>query len=300
MNFTLDQLQAFVAIARLGSFTRAARTLHLSQPAVSTQIRHLEEVLGARLFDRSTRSVALSPVGRELAPSLERILRDIEALALGAKERATVPHGVVTVAALPSISSGLLPLAIARFKERFPAASIRLKDALAERVVAMLKAGEVDFGIATAVRPDPELEIAPLMADRMSVVFSPGHPLERKRRITLADLRAHPLILTDPQSSVRTLVDRAFESTGELPAPAYEVTYMSTAIALAKAGLGIAILPSSAAPEGKQLGGIRSRPIRHAALTRKIGLIRRAGRSLSPAAERFADVLAETARSFAR
>jgi DNA-binding transcriptional LysR family regulator len=104
----------------------------------------------------------------------------------------------------------------------------------------------------------------------------------------------------DPQSSVRTLVDRAFESTGDLPAPAYEVTYMSTAIALAKVGLGIAILPSSAALEGKQLSGLRSRPIRHRALTRKIGLIRRAGRSLSPAAERFADVLTRTARSFTR
>jgi DNA-binding transcriptional LysR family regulator len=300
MNLTLDQLKAFVAIARLGSFTRAARTLHLSQPAVSTQIRNLEEVLGARLFDRSTRSVALSPVGKELAPLLERILRDIEAVALAAKERATIPHGVVTVAALPSISSGLLPLAIARFRERFPAVSIRLKDALAERVVAMVKAGEVDFGIATAVRPDPEIEVAPLMADQMSVVFRPGHALDRKGRIVLEDLRAHPLILTDPQSSVRTLVDRAFESTGELPAPAYEVTYMSTAIALAKAGLGIAILPSSAALEGKQLSGLRSRPIRGEALTRKIGLIRRAGRSLSPAAERFADVLAGAARSFTR
>src|SRR3981189_3311873 len=123
MNFTFDQLRAFVAIARLGSFTRAAKTIHLSQPAVSTQIRHLEEVLGARLFDRSTRSVALSPVGKELAPLLERILRDIEAVALGAKARATLPHGAVTVAALPSISSGLLPLAIARFRERFPAVS---------------------------------------------------------------------------------------------------------------------------------------------------------------------------------
>src|SRR3982074_3342956 len=117
MNVTLDQLQAFVTIARLGSFTRAAKALHLSQPAVSTQIRNLEDVLGARLFDRTTRSVAVSPLGKELVPVLERILHDLEAVAVGARERATTPHGVVTIAALPSISSGLLPVAIARFKD---------------------------------------------------------------------------------------------------------------------------------------------------------------------------------------
>jgi DNA-binding transcriptional LysR family regulator len=299
MNVTLDQLQAFVSVARLGSFTRAAKVLHLSQPAVSTQIRNLEDVLGARLFDRNTRSVALAPVGRELAPALERILRDLDALATTARERATTPHGVVDVAALPSISSGLLPVAIARFKEQFPAASVRLKDAVADRVIAMVKAGEVDLGIATSVRADPEIELAPLLADRMSVVFRPGHPLEHKHRIALDDLRPYPLILTDPQSSVRTIVDRAFESSGALPSPAYEVTYMSTAIALVKAGLGIAILPSSAALEGKQLSRLRSRPIRHEALTRNIGVIRKTGRSLSAAAERFADVLTSAARSFA-
>jgi LysR family carnitine catabolism transcriptional activator len=298
MGITLDQLQAFVAIARLGSFTRAARTLHLSQPAVSTQIRNLEDVLGARLFDRNTRSVAVSPVGKELAPVLERILHDIEAVAVGVKERAATPQGVVTVGALPSISSGLLPIAIARFQARFPAASVRLKDAVAGRVVAMVKAGEVDFGIASSIRADPEIQIAPLMTDRMNVVFRPGHPLESKRVITVPDLRGYPLILTDPQSSVRTLVDRAFESNGDLPSPAYEVTYMSTAIGLAKAGLGIAILPSSAAFEGKQLSMLRWRPIRHQALTRKIGLIRRTGRSLSAAAQRFAEVLAAAASSF--
>lgn len=298
MNVTLDQLQAFVTVARLGSFTRAAKTLHLSQPAVSTQIRNLEDVLGARLFDRNTRSVALAPVGKELAPTLERILRDIDALATGARERATTPHGIVSVAALPSISSGLLPVAIAQFKDRFAGVSVRLKDAVADRVLAMVKAGDVDLGIATAIRADPEIEVTPLMADRMSVVFRPGHPLEHKHRIALDDLRPYPLILTDRQSSVRTIVDRAFEATGALPSPAYEVTYMSTAIALVKAGLGIAILPSSAALEGKQLSRLKSRPIQDESLTRNIGVIRKTGRSLSPAAERFAEALANAARSF--
>jgi DNA-binding transcriptional LysR family regulator len=244
--------------------------------------------------------VSLAPVGREHAPALERILRDLDAVATGARERATTPHGIVSVAALPSISSGLLPVAIARFKEQFAGVSVRLKDAVADRVLAMVKAGEVDLGIATAIRADPELHVVPLMADSMSVVFRPGHPLERKHRIGLDELRPFPLILTDPQSSVRTIVDRAFAATGDLPSPVYEVTYMSTAIALVKAGLGIAILPSSAALEGKQLNRLRSRPIHNEALTRNIGVIRKTGRSLSTAVERFAEVLAEAARSFAK
>ena len=137
MNITLRQLRSFVSIGNLGGFTRAANALHATQPALSAQINQLEESLGVRLFDRSTRSVTLTQIGRDLLPVIDKVLTDLQAVAARARDISQKNTGRVTVAALPSISSTLLPRAIADFHKSFPGISIGLKDALAERIVDM-------------------------------------------------------------------------------------------------------------------------------------------------------------------
>ena len=111
-----------------------------------------------------------------------------------------------------------------------------LKDVLAQRLVAMVKTEEVDFGIGSLNASDSELRFTRLLTDRIVVVFLPGFALERKKIIELRDLDGLPLILMDPDSSVRRLVDRAFESIGRLATPAFEATYMSTAAGMVRAG----------------------------------------------------------------
>ena len=120
MNFTLRELEAFLGVARLGSFTRAARSLNMSQPALTVRIRHLEEALGVRLLDRTTRSVTLTQVGREFLPVVERVIGEITAVAVNARELVGKRRGLVTVAALPSIASKLLPEMLAAFKAQHP------------------------------------------------------------------------------------------------------------------------------------------------------------------------------------
>jgi LysR family transcriptional regulator, carnitine catabolism transcriptional activator len=116
-------------------------------------------------------------------------------------------------------------------------------------------------------------------------VFRPGHPLERRKRVRLVDLLGLPLILMDTGHSVRVLIDRAFESTGRSVVPAYEASYLTTALGLAKAGLGVAVIAFSAADAAAtQAAGLRARIVEHPALVRHISLIESAGRSLSPAA----------------
>ena len=286
MNINLRQFQAFVTVAQLGSFTRAARHLNLSQPALTVQIRQLEEAAGVRLFDRSTRKVLLTPVGRELAPTLERVLHEIDVVMLHTKELASHIKGTVTIGALPSISSKLLPAAIAEFQKQYPGIVVRLRDVLAQRIVRMVKEGEVDFGIGTLRMPDPDIQFTPLLTDHLGVIFPAGHPVERRRSITLNYLATFPLILMDPETSVRDLVDRAFESIGEVAVPAFEAVYMSTTVALVKAGLGITIQPSSAM-ELAISRGLKFRTIRHQGFTREIGVIQNIRRSLSPSAEAF-------------
>jgi DNA-binding transcriptional LysR family regulator len=285
-DLNLRQLQTFVTVARLNSFTRAARIMSLSQPALTKQVRQLEESLGVRLFDRNTRTVELTRIGKELAPVVTQLLQEIEAVVVNTKELAAQNRGLIRIASLPSISSTLLPTAVARFKARYPGISVALKDVIAQRLIAMVKAEEVDFGIGSLTVVDPEVRFTPLLTERMIAVFPPGSALERKKAVGLKDLVGLPLVLMDPGSSVRKLVDRAFESIGAFVRPAFEATYMSTAAGMVKAGLGVTILPSSAFEMG-ELTGLRTRPIRNPALTREIGVIERAGRSPSPAADSF-------------
>ena len=122
---------------------------------------------------------------------------------------------------------------------------VRLRDVLAYRIVRLVKEEEVDFGIGTLRMPDPDIQFTPLFTDHLGVIFPAGHPVERRRTITLKYLTAFPLILMDPETSVRDLVDHAFESIGEVAVPAFEAVYPSTALALVKAGLGLTIQPSS-------------------------------------------------------
>jgi DNA-binding transcriptional LysR family regulator len=289
-DLNLRQLQTFVTVARLNSFTGAARLLHLSQPALTKQVRQLEETLGVRLFDRNTRSVELTRIGQELAPVVNQLLREIEAVVVNTKELAEKSRGVVRIAALPSISSTFLPTVIARFKEQYPGVSVVLKDVIAQRLAALVKAEEVDFGVGSLNVADPEVSFSLLLSDRMIVVFPPGSELEKKKTVSLLELAKLPLVLTESGSSVRKLVDQAFESVGKFAKPAFEATYMSTAAGMVRAGLGVAILPASAFEMG-ELAGLCTRPIKSAALTRAIGVIEKTGRSLSPAADSFLNVM---------
>ena len=296
VSLNLRHLEALVAIARTGNFTRAAQALHVSQPSLTVQIHQLEETLGVRLLDRNTRSVKLTQIGKELTPVVQRLVREIEAVVMNARDLSTGDRGLVSVAALPSISSTILPRIIARFREQSPGVGVALRDVVAARILTMVKSEDVDFGVGSFPDADPDIHTIPLFTDRMRIIFPPGSPLENKRQIPLRLLTDLPLILMDQQSSVRTLIDRAFESIGHYPVPAYEVTYMSTAVGMVKAGLGVTFLPSSAL-EVSELSGVRSRVLNHPALTRKIVVAQKSGRSLSPAAQAFVKSLVATSRN---
>jgi len=284
LNFR--HLQAFVTVARLNSFTRAAKLLHVSQPALTKQVRQLEKTLGIRLFDRDTRTVALTHIGTELHPVVAQLLREIEGVVFNSQELAAKGRGIIRVAALPSLCSTILTIALARFRAQHPGVSVVLRDVVAQRVVSMVKAEEVDFGVGSAPAGDPDIRFTALLSDQMVVAFPAKHPLRQCKSVKLNQLVRVPLVLMTADSSVRKLVDAAFASTGQLIMPAYEATYMSTAAGMVKAGLGVTILPSSAIQMG-ELAGLVTRPISRPAITRELGVIEKTARSLSPAAEGF-------------
>jgi LysR family transcriptional regulator, carnitine catabolism transcriptional activator len=297
MNITLRQLQAFCTVARLGSFTKAANALHTTQPALSVQIGQLEEALRLRLFDRTTRAVAITRVGEELLPRAERTLAELAGIIDSASGLGAKNAGRVVVAALPSVASSFLPEAIASFRAKFPNVDIVLRDGLGGQIADLLRSGEVDFGVTGEAASDAELHFAVLGSDEMMAVTIPGHPLEKLKRVTLEALLEHPLILMSLGSSVRRLVDSAFAERGMLVSPVQEPVYMSTAVAMVRAGLGVALLPSSAS-ELRAASDLRCHHIAHRGMSRQIGIVLKRGRSLSPAAEEFERFLRSLARKW--
>lgn len=302
MNVNLRQLHSLVAIARRGSFTSAARELHLSQPALTVQMRQLEHALGVRLLDRNTRAVKLTALGRQVLPLVERALGDLD-LALAGTRLTESSVGLVSVAALPSMCSALLPQALARFGARYPGISVRLHEAGARRLAALVSEEDVEFGVGFVDHPSPQLEASPFLTDHLAVVMPSGHALGRKRRIVPADLAPYPMIALETQYSVRSLSDDVLRSVAAAKPPVHEVAFISTAMGMVRAGLGITVLSTSSLDRAS-MDGLIARRIAHARFAREIAVVKKRGRTLSPAAqgllEALTSVRGETRRNAVR
>jgi DNA-binding transcriptional LysR family regulator len=299
MNINFRQLRAFATIGRLGSFTKAADALHATQPALSAQIRELEEALGVRLFDRSTRSVTLTQAGADLLPVVDNVLGDLGSVVARARDVARRNTGRVTIAALPSLAATLMPLTVAQMRAQHPGITVVIKDALAERIIGLIRADEVDLALSSAPPVDPQLAFTPLLTDRMVAVLPAGHPLANARSVALAGLLASPIVLMDRDSSVRRIVDGACASIGRLAEPAYEAAYMSTAIGLVRAGLGATLLPSSAA-ELRAASDLVIRDLDQPRIERELGIVKQRRRAYSPAADALVGVLTDIAREWGK
>jgi DNA-binding transcriptional LysR family regulator len=290
----IRHIRAFLSVARLGSFTKSALELHISQPALTVQIRQLEEWLGVRLFDRSKRHVAITPAGRDLLPFLARVLTDLETVMDMGRELTGIKRGTVGIATLPSMAADLLPTAMLRFREEHPGVNVRVSDVIADQIPELVKQETVDFGISSKLAPDKELEIEDLLIDQLCVFFPEKHPLSSQPEPTLRDVAVWPLILTTHGTSVRAIVDRAIEKEELSISLSCEASYMSTAIGMVRAGLGVSILPASMVHIIRE--GVRMMPIHTPGLTRKIGILRKRNRSLSPAATHFIKALKTAAQ----
>lgn len=288
MNISLRQLEAFLAVSQLSGFTRAAERLHLTQSAVSLLVRELESQLQARLFDRTTRAVRLTEAGRELYPFAEKALAELQAGIDNTKDILAKKRGRVVLGAPPLIASHLLPPVVARFRDGFPGVSVVLRDLLADEILVRVGSGELDFGVGTFHRLDDDLEAQTLAKDSLILVAPGGHALARKKKLRWKDLDGSALIALDRHSSLRHLVDRTLESAGCDVRPAYEVSFITTALGMVEAGLGVAVLPSYVLLSTRHFR-IETAPIEEPVVEREISLVTRSGRSLPPAAESFAE-----------
>lgn len=289
MIHELRQVRAFLRVAQTRNFTRAAEELHVSQSALTVQIQQLEESLGVLLFQRSKRSVTLTEAGNDVHGPLRRLLEDAESIVLHARDLACARTGTVTVAALPSIAAEMLPAVIASFSATHSGVRVKVLDVVAERVRDLVRTGVADLGIATRFGPSDGLLATPLFSDRLMVFVPVGHELAGREHIGLRDVGRYPLILPSRESSVRENVEELAHREGMMVQPQHEVNFMHTALGLVRRGLGITILPESAA--GTQAVGFERIALSRRAGLRHIDLLQQANRTPAPAVEAFIRVL---------
>ena len=296
MDVSLRQVRSFLVVARVKSFTGAASILNVTQPALTMQIRRLEEALGVTLFDRDTRSVELTRVARDLIPAFERTLQDFDAALESARDIATQERGIVRLAALPSVAAGVLPDAILSFREKRPNVIFDLRDVIAGQVLSLVQSEQVDFGVMGGTVKAADVEVVFEAQDRLHVVYPKGHPIARLKTITPAALSKFPLILMQRETSVRAIVDAGFQSAGLMPKATCEAIYMMTAVGMVRAGLGLTILPGSAREIGAE-PGLLSKPIDDPAFMRPVSIIKKSGRTLPPLSEAFLEHLSVCLRA---
>jgi DNA-binding transcriptional LysR family regulator len=288
MNLSSRDLRAFLALAEQRNFTRAAAACHLSQPAFSALIRALEEAVGVRLFDRTTRHVALTAEGEEFERSARRVLDELERALEGLRERATRERGRASIALLPSLAAGWLPGVLAEFRSRYPGIDVQVADVLSEPCIDRVRNGQADLALAATRAQSPELRAEPFCTDDFHLVCRRDHPLAGVRNVRPRDVAAHPFVHLSRTSSVRQYVDAA---THPAPfAPVLEVDQLATVAGMVRAGLGVTIVPALALYQFDSPDLVR-RAVRWPGLKRRIYLVRRRDRPLSLAAEALYDTV---------
>ncbi len=292
MNVTLRQLRAFCALASTNSFTDAAASLHVTQSALSGLIKELEQTLGVQLVNRSTRKVALSEVGREFYPLATKILQDLDGALDTMADLKALKRGVVRIAAPQLMSCSVLPEVIAGFKQQCPDVQVRLFDCLVESVLGKVHSGEVDFGIGPEREPSADIEAQTLFELPFVVVFPKGHPLEKKKRVRWNEALRYPLIALQGEYTQRLRVNLHEALSDQSLQPSNEVSFMTTALAMVGAGLGVTTcLPY--ANSLIKLHQLQSRPLVDPVVQRRFFVFNRRDRPFSPAAKRFAAYLFE-------
>ena len=288
-NVTLRQLRGFVALAKAGSFTVAGRQLHLTQSALSALLRDLEAQVGARLFDRTTRSMDITAVGRDFLPVAERVLADLDTGLATVRDMNLRRKGSVTVAVTPMLATSFMPSLCAEMRKQFPGVRVVIRDRLAIDNIQSLRSGEADLAIGNFGLVDHDVSLTLVEGSRVGVVMHAQHALAQTAHVEWTQLAQEALILLSRESAFRQFVLQSLMNAGMTCTPEYEVAYMGTALGLAQAGLGLAICPSHVA-QTLDPQWLTFRPLVNPVLHDGVYIATLKGRTLSAAAQACLDV----------
>jgi DNA-binding transcriptional LysR family regulator len=279
----IQQARVFLAVAREGSFSAAARRLYRTQPTVTMAVQKLERELGARLFERVRHGVRLTRAGHLLMESVGPLLEQWDRTRSRLQESADgVLRGPVQVGAGEAGILYLLPGPIRSFLRRHPRVEVFIRHRSAEDTLAMLRQGEIDFALRALPEPPADLVYFPFrIADRL-LIAPRNHPIHRARSLTLEGLARHPFILPWPGSATRKLIEGLFAERGLPLKVSLEAGGWEAIKRYAGLGLGIGVVPDFCLEQADRR--IKVRPARHLFGQDTYGIVTKRGRELSPAA----------------
>lgn len=296
MNISIRQLTAFIKVADSGSFTRASDQMYLTQSAVSGLIKELESSLGIVLFDRTTRQLSLSVVGRHLLPQARRVLNEMQLFENEASSLMSLAQGQVRLA-VSQFAASSMPAVIAQFSKDYPDISVSLLDCSAENVIEHIQDIEVDLGVGTELgfmeREDDEISADLLYELPFCIVMPDSHVLAQKSEVIWQDLIDIPLITLQGPFLEQVTVELDEAVAAHIQQARYKVNFMSTALEMTRQGFGITLcLPYM--PEvidWVSANGLQMRPLAQPVKTRRFFIYQRSSRALSPASIAFKQFL---------
>ncbi len=286
MNLSLAKIGSFIAVAEAGQFRKAAEKIGVSQAALSSQIRDLEEHLAVTLFSRTTRSVRLTAEGERFLHSARKIVNDLAEAVADVRDKADLKRGRLIIAATPSVAANILPTAIVAFKARFPGIQIQLAEAQSSGVEQRVEIGLADFGVGPKPSGRVDFSFSFLQRDRFVGVVATNHPLAKRKSIPLAQLLEYPLLTTTPESSIHSSLHSVLTQRGIALPTEHLISQHHTVVAMVAAGLGVALLPSLAFGSSVAAGIVLLKVI-DPEIARDIGIFQRKGGSVSSAADAF-------------
>ncbi len=285
INFKL--LGTFLAVAENASFRKAADQTHLSLPAVSMQIKQLEDQLGVALFQRTTRKVDLTQAGEQLMISARKAMAEIDAGLVQIQHAVNVQQGHLSFGCVPTVAGSRLPQILLKFSKKYPGISVRVRELAHQELLEAVRRREVDFGIGPVPEKKGELDFSPIFVDEYFALLPKAFHDGGRAGISLRELAKMPMLTLSNSTLFRNHLDSVLKANDVETELNYEFTHVSTLIAMAEAGLGIAVLPRIAIPRKTPLKAVR---ITGPAISRTIAIITIRGHSLSPAAARLVDL----------
>lgn len=293
MHVTFRQLKVFDSVARHLSYTKAADDLHLTQPAVSMQIKQLERAVDMPLFEVLGKKVYLTEAGEVFQDHTQRILAELKQVEEEMDALKGVDGGRVHVAIASTVNYFAARL-IARFCQRHENVSINLEVSNRETLLQRLEANQPDMVLMGQPPEELELDATPFMSNPLVAIAAPDHPLLGDRRVTLAELSAQRLVMREPGSGTRSAIEAAFRENGIEPASRSEMTSNEAIKQVVEAGLAIAIVSLHTVELELSVGRLVEVPVESFPVLRKWYIVQRASKRLSPTAQAFKEfVLAE-------
>lgn len=287
MALDFERLKAFRAVALERSFSRGAKRIFRTQPAVSQSVGMLEKQIGQRLFDRMGRRVELTPAGEMLLTHVQQAFGALEEAQAQLDALGGLRRGALRLGASDTTTCYLLPPVLREFRRRYPGIEIVISNRPSPAVLQQVLARDVDLGLVTLPLRHPGIVVREAAEREDVLICAPGHPLSRRRRASLEDAARYPMILLDRGSNTRSFIDARFHAAGVTPQIAMELASIEAIQRLVQLDLGLSIVPLAAVEEEVRKGRLCALRVFRAEERRKLGFIYGKSVALPAAAREF-------------